>query len=201
MISSGLDDGGYKNIISVYGLTSFIKQMTFFKNPKNANRINLILTNKSFQCTCVILGFHRMTFLIPKFNFPKLLSKVTKCRNLGSLIMEKLLIPLKSAVKIICLMNKLKKPGIYLLNHHAPLKKYFQGIIAYIMQKTCCGNKFLKKTFNENKLIYTRQRNIYLAFLKKEKNEYFVIVYENDISFCICYYYILHKFSFYVISV
>lgn len=47
MILIHLHDGVMKNIGSVYVLSSFIKQMTCLNNPKNANRINLILTNKT----------------------------------------------------------------------------------------------------------------------------------------------------------
>ena len=41
-------------------------------------------------------------------------------------------------------------------------------------------NKFLKNPANRNRLIYTRQRNFCLSFLRKEKREYFANLYEKD---------------------
>lgn len=47
MILIHLHDGIMKNTGSIYVLSSFFKQMACLKNPENANRINLILTNKT----------------------------------------------------------------------------------------------------------------------------------------------------------
>ena len=41
------DDETMKNVCSSYGLYSFIKQSTYYKNPENPSRIDLVLTNKA----------------------------------------------------------------------------------------------------------------------------------------------------------
>ena len=50
------------------------------------------------------------------------------------------------------------------------------------MQKTRFRNKFLKIPTNQNRLIYTRQRNFCLLLLRIEKREYFANLNEKDIT-------------------
>ena len=78
------------------------------------------------------------------------------------------------------------------LNTHAPKKKkYIRGndkpfmtktFSKAIMQKTRFRNKFLKNPTDENKLIYNKQRNFCVSFLRKEKKEYFAKSNEKDIT-------------------
>ena len=51
-----------------------------------------------------------------------------------------------------------------------------------IMQKTRFRNKFLKNPADQNKLIYNKQRNFCVSFLRKEKKEYFAKSNEKDIT-------------------
>ena len=51
-----------------------------------------------------------------------------------------------------------------------------------MMQRTRFRNKLLKNPTTENRLIYNRQRNFCLSFLRKEKREYFANLNEKDIT-------------------
>ena len=50
-----------------------------------------------------------------------------------------------------------------------------------IMQRTRFRNKFLKNPTTENRLIYNRQRNLFITSKKREK-EYFANLNEKDIT-------------------
>ena len=70
-------------------------------------------------------------------------------------------------------------------------KKYIRGnnkpfmTKAYskaIMQSTRFRNKFLKNPNDQNKLLYSKQRNYCVSLLRKEKKEYFARLNEKDIT-------------------
>ena len=126
--------GVMKNIISVYRLTSFIKQITFFKNPKNASRINLILTKKTliFSMYVCYIRFSQNDYFYPKSSLLEAVVKSYQMQKFRKSNHEKFIISLQLAVNsqnYIFDEETQKIFDIYLLNHHTPIKKYLQGII------------------------------------------------------------------------
>ena len=51
-----------------------------------------------------------------------------------------------------------------------------------IVQRTRFRNKFLKNSTDQNKLIYNKQGNFCISFLRKKKKEYFAKLNEKDIT-------------------
>ena len=78
------------------------------------------------------------------------------------------------------------------LDNHAPRKKkhirgnpkpFMNKILSKaIMQRTCFRNKFLKNPTDENRYIYTKQRNSRVSLSRKEKKTYFASLNEKDIT-------------------
>ena len=161
------------------------------------------LTNKtrSFQSTCVIetelSDFHRMTISVLKMYFRKLPLKVISYWDFKNFENERFITSLQSTLESQNIYY-IKNPDLFfeicqkVLNHHAPRKKrYIRGnnkpfmnkaLSKAIMQRTRFRNKFLKNPTTENRLIYNRQRNFCLSFLRKKKTEYFANLNETDIT-------------------
>ena len=49
------------------------------------------------------------------------------------------------------------------------------------MQRTCSRNKFLKNPTDENRYIYTKQRNLCASHFNKEKKQYFANLNEKNV--------------------
>ena len=54
-------------------------------------------------------------------------------------------------------------------------------LLKAIMQRTYFSNIFLKVPTDENRYIYTKQRDLYISFLRKDKKN-FANLNENDIT-------------------
>ena len=174
-----------------YYLTSLIKQRTCYKNPNNPTCIDLILSNtpRSFQSTCVIetgpSDFHLLALTIMKKSFRKLLPRLINYRPYKNVSNE--------AFRE-CLRQKLSKEvfvnndeglqqfcdiNLQVLNQHAPQKiKYVRGNqmpfmtkqFSYeIMKRSRLRNNFLRNRTEENKILYSRQRNYCVSLLRKSR--------------------------------
>ena len=80
---------------------------------------------------------------------------------------------------------------INILNRHAPRKrKHARGnqmsfktkdLLKAIMKRSKLGNNFLKNRTEENRTLYTKQRNYCVSLLKKSKRKYFENLNKKDI--------------------
>ena len=171
---------------------SLIKDPTCFKNPENPSCIDLILTNSpySFQHSCGIetglSDFHKMIVSVLKTTFQKLKPKIvhysdyTKFSNDD--FRKKLLTNL-SLENINTNSNGLERflqISINTLDQMAPTKmKYIRGNNMPFLNKelskahkkrTYLRNRYLRKRFNQNKKLYTKQRN-YCFFIEENKEK------------------------------
>ena len=120
-----------------------------------------------------------MTVSLLKMHFRKLPTKVISYRNFKKFenkrFMDSLHLALNSQN-----IDYTKNPDLFFngLNHHAPRKKKcIRGNNKPFMTKTFLRtrfrNRFLKNPTDENRLVFTRQRNFCVSLLRKEKEQYF----------------------------
>ena len=138
-----------------------------------------------------------MTISVLKMHFRKLPPKIISYRDFKKFDNERFMDSLQHTLGQES-FDWSKNPGkFYEICHtifisHAPKKKkYIRGnnkpfmTKAYskvIMRRTRFRNKFLKNPNDQNKLLYNKQRNYCVSFLKKEKKEYFARLNETDIT-------------------
>ena len=166
-----------------YNFKSLIKDPTCFKNPENPSCIDLILTNSpySFQNSCVIetglSDFHKMTVSVMKTTFQKLKPKIVNYRDYSGFSNDdfrKNLLHNLSLEIINTNSNGLEKflqICIKTLDKMAPIKKkYVRGnnkeLSGAHKKRTQLRNRFLKKRSNQNKKLYSRQRNFCVSLLR-----------------------------------
>ena len=178
-----------------YNLKSLIKQPICYKNPDKPTCIDLILTNVPcmFQSTCVIetglSDFHLMTVTVVRKTYKKLSPRIISYRSYKGFSNETFRD---------CLMNNLSnevfsnndnglenfcKTTMDTLNLFAPIKKkYARGnempfmtkdLSKEMMTRSRLRNKYLKDKTEENRLLYTQQRNKCVSLLRKTKINYY----------------------------
>ena len=122
-----------------YGLSSPIKEPTFFKNPANLSSVDLILTNSScnFQNSSVVetglSDFHRMIVTVFKTTFQRLPQKEGNYRDYSNLD-NGMFLPFlvnKSSRKDVENLEKFIKVCINRLHNHTPSKKNILEVVIY----------------------------------------------------------------------
>ena len=183
---------------------SLIKDPTCFKNLENPSCIDRILTNSpySFQHSCVIepglSDFHKMIVSVLKITFQKLKPKIVHYRDYTKFsnddFRKKLLTNL-SLENINTNSNGLERflqISINTLDQMAPTKmKYIRGnnmpffnkeLSKAHKKRTYLRNRYLKKRSDQNKKLYTKQRNYCVSLLRKTKKNHYANSNQIDIA-------------------
>ena len=202
--NAGIEEANVQSFCESYNLKSLIKQPTCYKNPDKPTCIDLILTNvpRMFQSTCVIeIGlsdFHLMTVTVMRKTFKKLSPRIISYRSYKDFSNETFRD---------CLVNNLSnevfpnndnglenfcKTTMDTLNLFAPIKKkYTRGnqmpfmtkdLSKEMMTRSSLRNKYLKDKTEENRLLYTQQRNKCVSLLRKTKINYYGNLNVKDIT-------------------
>ena len=188
-----------------YNFKSLIKDPTCFKNPENPSCIDLILTNSpySFQNSCVIetglSDFHKMTVSVMKTTFQKLKPKIVNYRDYSGFSNDDFRKNLLHNLSLEIIntndsngLEKFLQICIKTLDKMAPIKKkYVRGNNMPFFNKELSGaqkkrtqlrNRFLKKRSNQNKKLYSKQRNFCVSLLRKTKRRHYANLNHKDIA-------------------
>ena len=187
-----------------YNLKRLIKQPTCYKNPDKPTCIDLILTNvpSMFHSTCVIetglSDFHLMTVTVMRKTFKKLSPRIISYRSYKDFSDEKFRDCLVNNLSNEVFSNndngleKFCKTTMNTLNLFPPIKKkYARGnqmsfmtkdLSKEMMTRSRLRNKYLKDKTEENRLLYTQQRNKCVSLLKKTKINYYGNLNVKDIT-------------------
>ena len=191
----GIEEANMQSFCEKYNLKSLIKQSTGYKNPDKPTCIDLILTNvpRMFQSTCVIetrmSDFHLMTVTVMRKTFKKLSPRIISYRSYKDFSNERFRDCLVNNLSNEILSNndngieKFCKTTMDSLNLFAPIKKkYARGnqmpfmtkdLSKEMMTTSRLRNKYLKDKTEENRLLYTQQRNKCVSLLRKTKINYY----------------------------
>ena len=178
-----------------YNLSSLIKQPTCYKNDEKPSCIDLILTNNAsmFQSTCVIetglSDFHLMTVTVMRKTFKKLRPRIINYRSYKFFSNDDFRVSLLNDLSDENLINndngleRFCTVATNTLNKFAPIKKkYARGnqmpfmtkeLSKEIMTRSKLRNKYLKERTEENRLLFTQQRNKCVSLLRKNKKTYY----------------------------
>ena len=199
-----INDPYMESFCESFRFKSLIKDPTCFKNPENPSCIDLILTNSpySFQHSCVIetglLYFHKMIVSVLKTTFQKLKPKIVHYRDYTKFsnddFRKKLLTNL-SLENINTNSNSLERflqISVNTPEQMAPTKmKYIRGnnmpfsnkeLSKAHKKRTYLRNPYLKKRSNQNKRLYTKQRNYCVSLLRKTKKNHYANLNQKDIA-------------------
>ena len=195
-----IEEANMKSFCENYNLKSLIKQPTCYKNPNKPT----ILTNvpRMFQSTCVLetglSDFHLMTVTIMRKTFKKMRPRVINYRSYRDFSNETFRVSLINNLSNEVFVNnddglqKFCKTTMDTLNSFAPIKKKYargnqmsfmtKNLSKEIMTKSRLRNKYLKHKTEENRLLYTQQRNKCVFLLRKTKMNYYGNLNEKDIT-------------------
>ena len=193
-----------KSFCENYNLKSLIKQPTCYKNPNKPTCIDLILTNvpRMFQSTCVLetglSDFHLMTVTVMRKTFKKMRPRVINYRSYRDFSNERFRVSLMNNLSNEVFVNnddglqKFCKTTMDTLNSFAPIKKKYargnqmpfmtKNLSKEIMTRSRLRNKYLKHKTEENRLLYTQQRNKCVSLLRKTKINYYGNLDEKEIT-------------------
>ena len=179
-------------------------QLTCYKNPNKPTCIDLILTNvpRMFQSTCVLetglSDFHLMTVIVKGKTFKKMRPRVINYRSYRDFSNETFRVSLINNLSNEVFVNnddglqKFCKTTMDTLNSFAPIKKKYargnqmpfmtKNLSKEIMTRSRLRNKYLKHKTEENRLLYTQQRNKCVSLLRKTKINYYGNLNEKDIT-------------------
>ena len=182
----GIEEANMQSFCESYNLKSLIEQPTCYKNP---DKPDLILTNvpRMFQSTCVIEAglsdFHLMTVTVMRKTFKKLSPRIISYRSYKYFSDETFRDCLVNNLSNKVFSNndngleKFCKITMDTLNLFAPIKKkYARGnqmpfmtkdLTKEMMTRSRLRNKYLKDKSEENRLLYTQQRNKCGSLLRK----------------------------------
>ena len=191
----GIEEANMQSLCENYNLKSLIKQSTGYKNPDEPACIDLILTNvpRLFQSTCVIetgmSDFYLMTVEVMRKTFKKLSPRIISYRSYKDYSNETFRDCLVNNLSNEIFSNndngseKFCKTTMDSLNLFAPIKKkYARGnqmpfmtkdLSKEMMTRSRLRNKYLKDKTEENRLLYTQQRNECVSLLRKTKINYY----------------------------
>ena len=193
-----------KTFSDSYSPTSVIKQPTCYRNPPHPKFIDLALTNvpRSFQTTFVLETglsyFYLMTLPAMRKSFKKLKSRVINYKSykhfLNEVFRENLL---KKLSQQECVDNDYGFENVYnitlkTLDKYASRKtKHVRGnkmpfmtndLSKDIMKRPRLRNKYLKNNNEENRKLYTKQRNYCVFLLRKTRTAYYENLDEREVS-------------------
>ena len=194
------DDQNMKTFCDSYSLTSLIKHPTCYKNPSRTKCIDLILTNvpRSFQNTCVIEAglsdFHLMTLTVMRKSFKNLSQsyKLWFYKHFSNEVFRENLLGKLSQQTFVNNDYGFEKFCNITLDNYAPRKvKHATGnqmpfmtkdLSKNIMKRPRLSNKYLKNNNEENRKLYTKQRNYCASLLRKTKKAYYENLDERKVS-------------------
>ena len=198
-----IEEANMKWFCQNYNPKSLIKQPTCYKNCNKPSCINLILTNvpRLFQSTCVleteVSGFHLMTVAVMRKTFKKMPPKVINYRSHRDFSNETYIVvrinnfSIEVFVKNNDGLKKFCKPTMDTLNYFSPIKKKYargnqmsfmtKNLSKEIMTRSRLRNKYLKHKTEENRLLYTQQRNKCFSLLRETKMNYYGNLDEKDV--------------------
>ena len=183
-----------------HGSKNLVKAKTCFKNPENPSCIDLFITNSphSFNHTTALStglsDCHDMTITVLKSSFTKAKPKEILYRNYKKLNSDNFKLELKNALDSKNATNYELFESIFLeiLNNYAPLKRKFvranhapymtKPLRKAIMKRSELQSKYHKKTTEENKTRYKKQKNFCSKLYKREKKRYYNNLNLNDIT-------------------
>ena len=202
-----MEEQQIKDFCDNYSLKSLIRQPTCYKkSPSNPTCIDLILTNapQKFQSTCVLetglSEFHLITVTVTRKIFKKLKPRIRTIdyrsykHFSNEAYTESLLHELSKEVFVnnddglqrFCDIN------INISNRHAPRRRKLargnqmpfiaKDLSKAIMKRSRLRNNFLKNRTEQNKTLYTKQRNCCVSPLKKSKKKYLQTLMKKNIS-------------------
>ena len=191
--NSEINEDAMETFCNSFNLKSLIKEPTCFKSTKNPSCIDLILTNRpqSFQNSNAfetgLSDFHLLTVSVLKATFRKRPPKVIIYRNYENYSPFKFKEELQFHINGIDLIRIPNDEYVALLmeilNIHAPLKKkctraneqpfVTKDLRKAHMKRSRLRNKLKREKTEENRLAYTKQRNLCTNLLKKVKTSYF----------------------------
>ena len=199
-----IDDPKMQTFCEVYNFKSLIKQPTCYKNPIKPSCIDLMLTNfpRMCQSTCVIetglSDFHLMTVTVLRKTLKKVRPRIINYRSFKHFSNEAFRVSFKNNLSNEVYVNndngleRFCKTAIDTLNKIAPIKKkYARGnqmpfmtkeLSKEIMLKSRLRNKFLIDKTDENRFLYTQQRNKCVALLRKTKKTYYENLDEKNVT-------------------
>ena len=183
-----------------YDLKNIVKDKTCFKNPNNPSCIDLFITNKpmSFQNTSTmstgLSDCHKMVITVLKTTFEKAKPKEIFYRNYKNFDSDNFKLELQNALNCNRVTNYslLENVFVDVLNKHAPIKKktvrenhapyMTKALRKAIMKRSELESKYFKKSTENNKLMYRKQRNFCSKLYKKERKKYYNNLDLNDIA-------------------
>ena len=193
-----------KSFCENYNLKNLIKQPPCYKNPNKPSCIDLILTSvpRTFQSTCVLEAglrdFHLMKVTVAWKTFKKMRPSVINYRSYRNFSNETFRVSLINNLPSEVFVNnddglqKFCKTTMDTLNSFAPIKKKYargnqmpfmtKNLSKEIMTRSRLRNKYLKHKTEENRLLYTQQRNKCVSLLRKTKINYYGNLNEKDIT-------------------
>ena len=199
-----IDDPKMQTFCEVYNFKSLIKQPTCYKNPVKPSCNDLMLTNipRMFQSTCVIetglSDFHLMTVTVLRKTFKKVRPRIINYRSFKHFSNEVFRVSFENNLSNGVYVNNdngLERfciTAIDTLNKVAPIKKkYARGnqmpfltkeLSKEIMLRSRLWKKFLIDKTDENRFLYTEQRNKCVALLRKTKKTYYENLDEKNVT-------------------
>ena len=181
----------------IYNLKNIIREKTCFKNPNNPSCIDLIITNrpKSFQNSMVIetglSDFHKMYIKVIKMYYCKQKPSIIHYRkfkdfNNDSFIKDLQTLLTKSFNEEPLPFQALRESVNVTLEKHAPTEKGYaranqapymnKKLSKEIMKRPRLRNNFFNAKSDLDRKAYNEQRNYVVSLLRKEKNNFTVIL-------------------------
>ena len=189
--NSEMHEDDMKIFCETYDLTNLITEPTCFKSVENPSSIDVILTNRtqSFEDSVTIetglSDCHKMTVTVMKRYYKRLEPLTIEYHDYSSFNGDSFRADLKSKLDSCENLTVEKFKSIFdeTLNLHAPKKKKtVRGNNAPFMNKTLSKafmtrarlrNKYFRNPTQENKCLYTKQKNFCTNLLIREKKKYY----------------------------
>ena len=183
-----------------YNFRCLLTRPTFFKNPENPSWLNHVFANSpySFESRSVIAKgfsyFYKIITVVKKISFQKLQPKREKYRNYkafsNKVYREDLISKLPNEKLNWETMDKFLGICIDALDQHALCKTKMLHICPYmnkelwkaIFTRARLRNKFFQKWHEENRKLYTQQRNHCVVLLRKTKREFYENINKKDVT-------------------
>ena len=199
-----IEEANMKSFCESHNLKTLTKQPTCYKNPNKPTCIDLILANipRMFQNTCVLetglSDFHLMTVTVMRKTFKKMRPRVINYRSYRDFSNETFRVSLINNLSNEVFLNnddgleKFCKTIMDTLNSFAPINKkdargnqmpfMTKNLSKETMTRSRLRNEYLKHKTEENRLLYTQQRDKCVSLWRKTKINYYGNLDEKDIT-------------------